>query len=127
MKSLLLVINEEYLSKGIALALMDHFQSIHTTKNPYEAIEILSKDNIDTVITELNFSTIEVKEYTKKIFDELKKDCNLIIIKDASFQLEEVIVNQNIIIQQKPISIKTIISIINSIKENSIKTKEGEN
>jgi DNA-binding NtrC family response regulator len=127
MKSLLLVISEEYLSKGIALALMDHFQSIHTTKNPYEAIEILSKDNIDIVITELNFSTIEVKEYTTKIFDQLKKDCNLIIIKDASFQLEEVIVNQNIIIQQKPISIKTIISIINSIKENSIKTKEGEN
>ena len=117
MKSLLLVISEEYLSKGIALALMDHFQSIHTTKNPYEAIEILSKDNIDTVITELNFSTIEVKEYTTKIFDELKKDCNLIIIKDASFQLEEMIVNQNIIIQQKPISIKTIISIINSIKK----------
>jgi DNA-binding NtrC family response regulator len=127
MKSLLLVISEEYLSKGIALALMDHFQSIHTTKNPYEAIEILSKDNIDIVITELNFSTIEVKEYTTKIFDELKKDCNIIIIKDAPFQLEEMNVNQNIIIQQKPISIKTIISIINSIKENSIKTKEGEN
>ncbi len=86
MKSLLLVINEEYLSKGIALALMDHFQSIHTTKNPYEAIEILSKDNIDTVITELNFSTIEAKIYVKKMMEVINKKCNLIIIKDAPFR-----------------------------------------
>ncbi len=43
MNSLLIVINEEYLSKGIALALMDYFQSIHTTKNPYDAIEIVRK------------------------------------------------------------------------------------
>ena len=38
------MLNEEYLSKGIALGVIDYFQSIHTTKNPYEAIEILKNE-----------------------------------------------------------------------------------
>ena len=121
MNSLLIVIKEEYLSKGIALALMDYFQSIHTTKNPYEAIELIRKGKIDTIITELNFNTIDVKEYTKKIIEEMSSQCNLIIIKDAPLSIDEFNSKQNIIVQQKPISIKKIISIINSIKDNSIK------
>ena len=126
MKSLLLVINEEYLSKGIALALMDHFQSIHTTKNPYEAIEILSKDNINTVITELNFSTIEAKIYLKKLMEVINKKHNLIIIKDAPLELDQVITTQNLIIQQKPISIQNILGVIKSINEKSIQKNKGE-
>jgi two-component SAPR family response regulator len=123
MNSLLIVINEEYLSKGIALALMDYFQSIHTIKNPYEAIELLKKGKIDTIITELNFNTIEFEEYTKRIIEEMGNQCNLIIIEDEPFQLNEMKGNQNIIVQQKPISIKKIIKTINSIRENSIKPK----
>lgn len=121
MKSLLIVINEEYLSKGIALALMDHFQSIHTTKNPYEAIDLVRKGKIDTILTELSFNTIESKDYTKKIIETMGNECNLIIIKDAPLEIDTISSYQNIIIQQKPISIKNIISIINSIKDNSIK------
>jgi len=126
MKSLLLVINEEYLSKGIALALMDYFQSIHTTKNPYEAIEILNKDNIDTVITELNFSTIEAKIYLNKMMDVINKKCNLIIIKDAPLELDEVITSPNLIIQQKPISIQNILDVIKTINEKSFQKNKGE-
>ena len=122
MKSLLIVIKEEYLAKGIALALMDYFQTIHTTKNPYEAIKILKRGKIDSVITELNFSTIEAIEYSRKIIKSLSSHCNLIIIKDAPLEIDEFSSKQNIIVQQKPISIKKIISIINSIKDNSIKT-----
>ena len=121
MNSLLIVINEEYLSKGIALALMDYFQTIHTTKNPYEAIKILKREKIDSVITELNFNTIEATEYTKKIIEGMSSQCNLIIIKDAPLDINEFTSKQNIIVQQKPISIKKIISIVNSIKDNSIK------
>ena len=121
MNSLLIVINEEYLSKGIALALMDYFQTIHTTKNPFEAIKILKREKIDSVITELNFNTIEAKEYTNKIIEGIGSQCNLIIVKDAPLEIDELNSKQNIIVQQKPISIKKIISIINSIKDNSIK------
>ena len=121
MNSLLIVINEEYLSKGIALALMDYFQTIHTTKNPYEAIKILKREKIDSVITELNFNTIEAKEYTNKIIEGIGSQCNLIIVKDAPLEIDELNSKQNIIVQQKPISIKKIISLINSIKDNSIK------
>ena len=121
MNSLLIVINEEYLSKGIALALMDYFQTIHTTKNPYEAIKILKREKIDSVITELNFNTIDAAEYTKKIIEGMSSQCNLIIVNDAPLEIDEFSSWQNIFIQQKPISIKKIISIINSIKDNSIK------
>ena len=121
MNSLLIVINEEYLSKGIALALMDYFQTIHTTKNPFEAIKILKREKIDSVITELNFNTIEAKEYTNKIIEGIGSQCNLIIVKDAPLEIDELNSKQNIIVQQKPISIKKIISLINSIKDNSIK------
>ena len=121
MNSLLIVINEEYLSKGIALALMDYFQTIHTTKNPYEAIKILKREKIDSVITELNFNTIEATEYTNKIIEGIGSQCNLIIVKDAPLEIDELNSKQNIIVQQKPISIKKIISIINSITDNSIK------
>ena len=121
MNSLLIVINEEYLSKGIALALMDYFQTIHTTKNPYEAIKILKREKIDSVITELNFNTIEATEYTNKIIEGIGSQCNLIIVKDAPLEIDELNSKQNIIVQQKPISIKKIISLINSIKDNSIK------
>lgn len=127
MRSLLIVIKEEHLSKGLALAFMDHFQSIHTTKNPYEAVELLRKEKIDTVITEVNFNTITANSYIKGIIKEMQSQCNLIVIKDARFEIEEFGSNQNIIIQQKPISIKTIISIINSIEENSTEKKEEEN
>ena len=121
MNSLLIVINEEYLSKGIALALMDYFQTIHTTKNPFEAIKILKREKIDSVITELNFNTIEATEYTNKIIEGIGSQCNLIIVKDAPLEIDELNSKQNIIVQQKPISIKKIISIINSITDNSIK------
>lgn len=127
MRSLLIVIKEEHLSKGLALAFMDHFQSIHSTKNPYEAVEILRKEKIDTVITEVDFNTIEANNYIKKIINEIKRKCILIIIKDARFVIDEYGSNLNIIVQQKPISIKTIISIINSIKENPTEKKEEEN
>lgn len=126
MNSLLIVINEEYLSKGIALALMDYFPSIHTTKNPFEAIELVRKGKIDTIITELCFNTLESREYTTKLIDAMSLQCTLIIIKDSPLEINKISSKQNIIIQQKPISIKKIISIINSIKENSIKTKKEE-
>jgi len=62
LKSLLIVINEEYLSKGITLALLEHFKSIHTTQNPFEAIEICKNEMIDIVISNVNFSTIKPEE-----------------------------------------------------------------
>jgi hypothetical protein len=105
---------------------MDHFQSIHTTKNPYEAIEILNTENIDTVITELNFNTIEAKTYSKKILNVIKKECNLIFIKDSQLELDNTITTPNIIIQQKPISIQRIIEIIKSINEKSFLKSKGE-
>lgn len=127
MRSLLIVIKEEQFSKGLALAFMDHFQSIHTTKNPYEAVELLRKEKIDTVITEVNFNTIAANSYIKGIINEMKSQCNLIVIEDAPFEIEEFGSNQNIIVQQKPISIKTMISIINSIEENSTEKNKEEN
>ena len=103
MRSLLIVIKEEHLSKGIALALMDYFPTIHTTKNPYEAIELLKNEKIDVIITGLDF-----------------------IIKDGSFSISEFNSATNIIIQQKPILIPNIIRLIQSLKENLTQTNNGE-
>ena len=117
MRSLLIVIKEEYLSKGIALALMDYFQSIHTTKNPYEAIEICKKEMIDIVISNVNFSTIKPEEYLSSISNYANKSKSIIIIKDAPFKIEDYNSTPDIIIKEKSVSIKDIKEIINSINK----------
>ena len=117
MKSLLIVIEEEYLSKGIALGLMNDYQSIHTTKNPYEAIEILKKENIDAIISEVKFSTISVKKYLERLDKVSKKTKKRIIIHEdptGDYNLSE-----EFIFIQKPIA---ILNIIETLKSNS-KTK----
>lgn len=120
MKSLLIAIKEEHLSKGIALALMDYFPRIYNTKNPYEAIEIIKNDNVDIIITELNFNTIEAKEYFEKISKNVKEKCNVIILYDDSIDVSKFNLLPNMMVEPKPISIKKIINIINTIKINFV-------
>ncbi len=117
MKSLLIVIEEEYLSKGIALGLMNDYQSIHTTKNPYEAIEILKKDNINAIISEVKFSTISVKKYLSSLEKDSKKATKIIILYED--QNQDFIKSEKFIFIQKPIA---ILNIIETLKSNS-KTK----
>lgn len=120
MKSLLVVIKEEYLVKGIALALLDHFQSIHTTKNPYNAIKIVKEEKINVVITELRFDTLDSKSYLERLTSVASKGTTVIIIRDGEMLLGELSSDINIIIQQKPISVPNIKKIIKSLKENTI-------
>ncbi len=120
MQSLLIVVKEDFLAKGIALALMDDFQSIHTTKNSYDAFKILERENIDVVITEIIFDTIESNVYLKKIINLSKRGSSVIVLNDASLSLPQFNKQINIIIQQKPISIKRIKKIIESVSERKI-------
>ena len=118
MKSLLIVISEEYLSKGIAIALMDSFQSIHTTKNPYEAVEILIKENIDIIITEVNFNTIETDNYIDKLINLSSSPKLIILIKDSKIKIDLNHLSENIVIEEKPISVQHIKTIISSVTIN---------
>ncbi len=127
MKSLLIVIKEDFLSKGIALALMDYFQSIHTTKNPYDAIKMVKEEKINVVITELRFETLDSKSYLEKLTNASLKGTSIIIIKDDTISLKELTKNINIIIQEKPISLQQIKTIIKSLEQNSITLNKGEN
>ncbi len=126
MKSLLIVIKEEFLAKGIALALMDDFQSIHTTKNPYDAINIVKEEKVNVVITELGFETLDCNSYLEKLTRVASKGITVIIIKDGEILLKELSSNINIVIQQKPISIPNVKKIIKSLKENTIQLNTGE-
>ena len=128
MKSLLIVIKEEFLSKGIALALMDSFQSIHTTRNPFDAINIVKEEKINVVITELGFETLDCNSYFKKLSSVASKGTTVIVIKDGEMLLSELLsdININIIIQQKPISVTNINNLIKSLKENTIQLNKGE-
>jgi PleD family two-component response regulator len=112
LKSALIAVSEEYLSKGIALALLDQFQSINSTRNPFEALSILNDRQIDLIITEVLFSTIEPDEYLKKLVNNSQGVGNIIVLKDSEFKVEEYESQTNLVIQQKPISIKNIINII---------------
>ena len=127
MKSLLIVIKEEFLVKGIALALMDHFQSIHTTKNPYVAIKMVKEEKINVVITELRFETLDSKSYLEKLSNASLQGTSIIIIKDDTITFKESTSNVNIIIQEKPISLMNIKNIIRSLEQNSITLNKGEN
>jgi len=117
MESLLIVIKERSFAKGLALALMDTFQSIHTTKSPFTALKITETERIDLIITEISFDTIESNIYIKKITDYLPTSSTIIILNDGSFSLPIETQLTNIIIQQKPISIKQIIKIIDLLTE----------
>ena len=112
MRSLLIVVKEEFLAKGLALALMDNFQSIHTTKNPFTALNIINTENIDLVITEITFDTIESSTYIDKITDSSKMDSTIIILNDGTFTLSHNEKKMNFIILSKPISVKKILEII---------------
>jgi len=126
MKSLLIVIKEEFLAKGIALALMDDFQSIHTAKNPYDAIRIAKEENINVVITELGFETLDGNSYLQKLTSVASKGTTVLIINDGEIVLNELSSDINIIIQQKPISVLNIKTLIKSLKENTIQLNKGE-
>jgi len=125
LKSLLIVIKDEFLSKGIALGLLDYFQSIHTTKNPFEAIEIVKNESIDIIISNVNFSTLEPGKYISSITQFAKTTKRIIIIKDAPFNLEEINSRREIIIKEKSISLKSIIKIIKSVEQNKTKLGKG--
>jgi DNA-binding NtrC family response regulator len=112
LKSALIVVSEEYLSKGIALALLDQFQSINSTRNPFEALSILNDKQIDLIITGVIFSTIGPDEYLKKLINSSQGLGNIIILKDTEFKVEDYESQTNLVIHQKPISIKNIINII---------------
>ena len=126
MKSLLIVIKEEFLAKGIALALMDDFQSIHTTKNPYDAINIVKEEKVNVVITELDFETLDCNSYLEKLTRVVSKGITVIIIKDGEILLKDFPSDINIVIQQKPISVPNVKRIIKSLKENTIQLNKGE-
>ena len=115
MRSLLIVIKEEYLSKGIALASMDYFQSIHTTKNPYEAFEILNNEKIDIIISELDFKTIKPNEYFEKLVIHSQSINSIVILKDTDFNIVDFNPESKIIVEEKPISIPNIIGLIKSL------------
>lgn len=127
LKSLLIVINDEYLSKGITLALIENFKSIHTTKNPFEAIEICKNEIIDIVISNVNFSTIKPEEYLSSISNYANKSKSIIIIKDAPFKIEDYNSTADMVIKEKSVSIKDIKEIINSINKQILKTKRSKN
>ena len=127
MKSLLIVIKEEFLSKGIALALMNYFQSIHTTKNPYDAIKMVKEEKINVVITELRFETLDSDGYLEKLTNASPKGTSIIIIKDDTISLKDSANGINIIIQEKPISLQYIKTIIKSLEHNSKTSNKGEN
>jgi len=126
MKSLLIVIKDEFLAKGVALALMDDFQTIHSTKNPYDAINIVKEEKISVVITELGFETLDSNSYLEKLTRIASQGITLIVIKDGEILLKELSSDINIIIQQKPISVPNIKKIIKSLKENTIQLNNGE-
>ncbi len=117
MKSLLIVVKEEFLAKGIAIALMDKFQSIHTTKNSFEAFDIVEKEKIDIIITEIVFDTIDSNAYLKKLIDKSKIGSSVLVLNDSSIILPKFNKQINVIIQQRPISIKRIKKIIESLYE----------
>lgn len=118
MKSLLIVIEEEYLSKGMAIALMNDYQSIHTTKNPFEAIEILERESIDAIISDAKFSTISVEKYISRLEKASKKATKIIILHEDPN--EDYIQSDKIIFRQKPISIINIIEILKSNSKSKI-------
>ncbi len=119
MQSLLIVVKEDFLAKGIALALMDDFQSIHTTKNSYDAFNILEREKIDVIITETIFNTIESDVYLQKIISLLAHGSSVIVLNEASLSLPQFNKRINIILQQKPISIKKLKKSLNRyLKKN---------
>ncbi len=127
MDSLLIVIKEKSLAKGLALALMDNFQSIHTTKSPFTALKIIQTEKIDLIITEITFNTIENDTYIDRLTNFSQIGSTIIILNDGSFSLSKETKLLNIIIQQKPISVKQIRNIIDSLIENFTKSKSGGN
>jgi len=126
MRSLLIVVKEEFLAKGIALAMMEKFQSIHTTQNPFEALKIAANERIDLTITELKFKTLDSKSYLNKIVDVSKIGSTIILLQDDDLSVDKQEKELNIIIQQRPISIKNILNVIKSIKEKSFQKNNGE-
>jgi DNA-binding NtrC family response regulator len=117
MESLLIVIKERSFAKGLALALMDSFQSIHTTKSPFTALKIIKTEKIDFIITEISFDTIESNLYIERLTDSSQIGSTIIILNDGSFSLSKETKLLNIIIQQKPVAVKQIIKIIESLTE----------
>ncbi|MCB9219854.1 MAG: hypothetical protein H6610_10405 [Ignavibacteriales bacterium] len=121
------MLNEEYLSKGIALGVIDYFQSIHTTKNPYEAIEILKNEKIDFLITDIDFKTIKSEEYIDEIICLSRNLETILLIDHATIKIENLDSTAKIIIQKKPVSLKSIINIVATINRNIVDQKKGEN
>jgi DNA-binding NtrC family response regulator len=119
MKSLLIVLNEDFLAKGIALALIDYFQSIHTTKNPYEAIEIITNQKIDILISDVNFKTINPERYVEAIKKKMDTINTVIFLENEGLDIDNFSSGSNIIVQPKPISLKYIIDIVASINKNT--------
>jgi len=121
-KSLLLLVKDEYLSKGIAVALMDYFTSIHSTKNPFEAINIVKNKSIDLIITEVEFNTLDTQSYIDEIFRYINQNTQVMIIKDEYLDMSKLKSNTDLIIFSKPLSIQKIINVVKSF-ENVIEKK----
>lgn len=126
MKSLLLVVKEEFLSKGITLALLEYFPSIHSTKNSYEALKLLSTEKIDVVISEINFNTIDTYDYVKEIIKYSTTLKSIILLADSPLSIDDYGRLKNLTILPKPVSIQDIIHIINQLEENISNNKNGE-
>jgi DNA-binding NtrC family response regulator len=108
-KSILIVLNEEILAKGIAVALLDYFQSVHIIKNPFEVLEKINAENIEVIITDLQFNTMDSDYYLKNLLNKnpLPK---IFIVEDED---PKILHDENRIkIIKKPITIKSIIEAI---------------
>ncbi len=124
MRSLLIIIKEKFLAKGLALALMDSFQSIHTTKNPFTAFKILRNEKIDLIISEVTFDTIESSIYIEKLTNNSNKDSSIIIINDGEFFLSGSAKQIKSIIATEQLSVIEIKSIIDSLQKQQIIQEE---
>ena len=116
MQTLLLVVKDDFLSKGIALGLLDTFRSIHTTKNPYEAIEISKQKDLDVIITNIGFDTLDSDKFLSELSFHSKSCKAIIILKDAPFTIKQLDTNCEIIIKDETVSVNGIIESIGKIK-----------
>ncbi len=126
--SLLIIESDKMQSKGIAMAMFDHFSDIDITAEPVEAIKLASNKKYQVIIAELKHKAKEDLE-ALKILRELNPFTILITLNNEVNPNGKSISSELNVYKSfdKPITLKTLLNAVEAIKLNKSTSAKNNN